>query len=256
MSAGHVVPFVTVTTMGLRQHLRNTLFVALLIVLPIAFILLSFARTPDVPYAVTATVRGVEAPIPVGMRNLHGAIMVPMTVSFLAGILGLFVMIVSREGDRRLLRAGLPAWTLLTARLAVIAAFSTAITAVSVAATLPGFVPEQLLLFSVVNLVAALQYAFLGAAVGLFLSPMSGTYLMFFTPMIDIGLLQNPMFPRDNVAWWVQALPGYWPTEVLVDAAFTPDFDRPDAFLVALIYLAAVALVGLLAFRRAIMGQR
>ena len=116
--------------------------------------------------------------------------------------------------------------------------------------------PEQLLLFFVVNLVAALQYAFLGAAVGLFLSPMSGTYLMFFAPMIDIGLLQNPMFPRDQVAWWVQALPGYWPTEVLVDAAFTPDFDLADALLAAFSYLAVVALIGLLAFRRAIVGRR
>jgi hypothetical protein len=205
---------------------------------------------------VTATVGDVEGPVTVGMRNLHGAIMVPMTVSFLAGILGLFVMIVSREGDRRVLRAGLPARTLLLSRLAVIAAFSTAITVVSVAATLPAFVPEQLALFFVVNLVAALQYAFLGAAVGLFLSPMSGTYLMFFTPMIDVGLLQNPMFPRDEVAWWVQALPGYWPMEVLVDVAFTPDFDRVEALLAALIYLAAMALVGLAAFRRAIVGQR
>src|SRR3546814_19160530 len=100
MSVG-VAPLVTVTTMGLRQHLRNTLFAALLVVLPIAFILLSFARTPDVPYAVTATVGGVEGPIPVGMRNLHGAIMVPMTVSFLAGLLGLFVMIVSRRSEER-----------------------------------------------------------------------------------------------------------------------------------------------------------
>jgi hypothetical protein len=44
--------------------------------------------------------------------------------------------------------------------------------------------------------------------------------------------------------------------EVLVDVAFTPDFDRVDALLAALIYLAAMALVGLAAFRRAIVGQR
>jgi len=246
----------TATTMGLRQHLRNPLFVALLIVLPIAFITLSFARTPDVPFAVAVIEDGQTVAAPVGMRDLHGAIMVPMTVSFLAGILGMFVMVVSREGDRRLVRAGFPALNLLLARLMVIAGLSLAITTVSVLVTLLDYRPEQLGLFFLVNLVSALQYAFLGAAVGMFLSPMSGTYLMFFAPMIDIGLLQNPMFPREAVAWWVKVLPGYWPMEVMVDVSFTGSFDQLSALLWALLYLSAVAVLGLLAFRRAIVGLR
>lgn len=165
-------------------------------------------------------------------------------------------MVVAAVGDRRLLRAGLPTRTLLLSRLTVITAFSLAITVVSVVATLPGFVPEQLALFGAVNLIAALQYAFIGAAVGLFLSPMSGTYLMFFAPMIDVGLLQNPMFPREGVDWWIRALPGYWPMEVLVDSAFTVDFDRADAILAALAYLAGVGVVALLAFRRAVVATQ
>ena len=77
--------FATATTMGARQHLRNTLFLALLVVLPVAFITTSFARTPDVPYALLLQHGGEGVLTPVGMRNLHGALMVPMTVSFLAG---------------------------------------------------------------------------------------------------------------------------------------------------------------------------
>jgi hypothetical protein len=246
----------TATAMGLRQHLRNALFVVLLVGLPVAFITLSFARTPDVPFAITVHEGGAAVSAPVGMRDLHGAIMVPMTVSFLAGILGMFVMIVSREGDRRLVRAGFPALNLLLARLVVIAGLSLAITAVSVLVTLVDFRPEQLGLFFLVNLVSALQYAFLGAAVGMFLSPMSGTYLMFFAPMIDIGLIQNPMFPRESVDWWVRLLPGYRPMDVLLDVSFTPSFDELSALLVSLLYLAALAALGLLAFRRAIAGPR
>lgn len=246
----------TATTLGLRQHLRNALFVALMIGLPIAFITLSFARTPDVPFAVAVSEDGETVAAPVGMRDLHGAIMVPMTVSFLAGILGMFVMIVSREGDRRLVRAGFPPLNLLLARLVVIAGLSLAITAISFAVTLLDFRPEQPALFFLVNLISALQYAFIGAAVGMFLSPMSGTYLMFFVPMIDVGLIQNPMFPREAVAWWVKLLPGYWPMEVLLDASFTPRFDQLDALLVSLLYLGAVSALGLLAFRRAIVGRK
>jgi len=244
------------TTMGLRQHLRNALFVVLLVVLPVAFISLSFARTPDVPFAVTVHEGGTDVATPVGMRNLHGAIMVPMTVSFLAGILGMFVMVVSREGDRRLVRSGFRASNLLLARLAVIAGLSFAITAISVVVTLVDYRPEQLGLFLLVNLISALQYAFLGAAVGMFLSPMSGTYLMFFAPMIDIGLIQNPMFPREAVAWWVKLLPGYWPMEVLVDVSFTPNFDEGGALALSLLYLGCVGAIGVLAFRRAIVGAR
>ena len=84
---------------------------------------------------------------------------------------------------------------------------------------------------------------------------MSGTYLMFFAPMIDVGLIQNPMFPRGAIDWWVQLLPGYWPMELLLDASFTPGFDRGDAFFFSVLYLAAVAAVGVVAFRHAIAGQ-
>ncbi len=90
----------------------------------------------------------------------------------------------------------------------------------------------------------------------MFLSAMSGTYLMFFAPMIDVGLLQNPMFPRDNVAWWVQLLPGYRPMEILVDVSFTPSFDTGADLLVTLVYVAAFALLGMFAFWRAIGGRR
>jgi hypothetical protein len=248
--------FATATAMGLRQHLRNALFVVLLGGLPVAFITLSFARTPDVPFAIGVFERGEAVSAPVGMRSLHGAIMVPMTVSFLAGILGMFVMIVSREGDRRLVRAGIAPLNLLLARLTVIAGLSLVITTVSVLATLPGFVPDQWPLFALVNLVSALQYAFIGATVGMFLSAMIGTYLMFFAPMIDIGLIQNPMFPREAVPPWVRLLPGYWPMEVLLDAAFTPSFDEGAALAVSLLYLGCVAAIGVLAFWRAIVRAR
>jgi hypothetical protein len=52
----------------------------------------------------------------------------------------------------------------------------------------------------------------------------------------------------------VQALPGFRPMEVLVDVSFTATFDTGSDFLVALAYLGALLLLGLLA--RAIVGHR
>ncbi len=176
--------------------------------LPPAFITLSFIVTPDAALTVRVPEGGTTLEPDVGMADLHGALMVPMTVAFLAGILGLFVMLSSREADRRLVSAGYPLGRLLAVRLGIVAGMTLVITLIAVGVTLIDFRPPQLGMFFLVNLLSALHYAFLGAVVGTFLSPMSGTYLMFFVPMIDIGLIQNPMFPRDAVAWWAQLLPG------------------------------------------------
>jgi len=236
------------TVLGLRQYLRNSLFVVFLVILPPAFITLSFAVTPHAPAVVSVPERGATLTPDVGMVRLHGAVMVPITVSFLAGILGLFVMLGSREADRRLVAAGYPVARLLLVRLGIIATLTTFITLLAVAVTLIDFRPPQLGMFVLINLVSALQYALLGAIAGTFLSAVTGTYLMFFAPMIDVGIVQNPMFPRDAVSWWVQLLPAYAPTDVLLDASFTDSFDATGRLLVSLLYLALLAALALLAF--------
>jgi hypothetical protein len=231
------------TATGLKQYLRNPLFVILLVVLPPTFITLSFAVTPDAALSVTVPEGASTIDQPVGMPDLHGAVMVPMTVAFLAGILGMFVMLSSREADRRLVNAGYPSLLLLLVRLGIITIISVFITVLAVGITLIDFMPGQFGLFSLINLISALQYAFIGAVVGTFLSAMSGTYLMFFMPMIDIGIVQNPMFVRGEVAWWVKALPGYTPMEVLMDVSFTPGFDTGAELALALVYLLGLAAI-------------
>lgn len=232
------------TVTGLKQYLRNALFVVLLVILPPTFITLSFVVTPDVPASVAVSEGGRAIDLSLGMANLHGAVMVPMTVAFLAGILGMFVMLSSREADRRLVNAGYPPFLLLLVRLGIITIISVLITAVAVGVTITtGFVPDQLAAFFLINLVSALHYAFIGAIVGTFLSAMSGTYVMFFVPMIDIGFIQNPMLVREGVAWWAKGLPGFAPMEVLMDVSFTPGFDTGADFALALVYLLGLAVV-------------
>lgn len=246
------------TGLGIRQYLRNPLLVVLLAILPPAFITLSFVVTPDVGAVVALAEDGQTVRQDVGMVDLHGAIMVPITTAFLGGLLGLFVMLNSRDADRRLVSAGYPVAGLLTVRLAIIAGFSVFITLLSVAVTLVDFTPDQLGLFLGANLISALQYAFLGAIVGTFLSPMAGTYLVFFAPMIDLGVIQNPMFPGETLAWWTKLLPGYGPMEVLLDASFTNGFDTGTELGISLAYLALVAGLGFVAFHKvtAIRGGR
>ncbi len=241
---------IVATVAGLKQYLRNPLFLILLVVLPPTFITLSFAVTPDAALSVMLPEGGSIIEQPVGMPDLHGAVLVPMTVAFLAGILGMFVMLSSREADRRLVNAGYPPSLLLLVRLGIISIISIFITLVAVGITVIDFVPEQPGLFFLINLVSALHYAFIGAVVGTFLSAMSGTYVMFFMPMIDIGFVQNPMFARGDVDLWVKALPGYTPMEVLMDISFTPAFDTAGELALALVYLLGLAAVAGALFRQ------
>lgn len=236
--------------MGARQYLRNGLFIALLIVLPPAFITLSFATTPDALLPVGLLEDGERQVFLLGMPDLHGALMVPMTAAFLSGFVGLFIMFNAREGDRRLVIAGYGLSNLLAVRLTMIVVLSLAITLLAVGVTLISFRPEQPGLFFLTNLISALQYAFFGAVAGTFLSAISGTYLLFFTPMIDIGLVQNPMFPRESIEWWVKLLPGYAPMEVLTDVSFTTGFDTWGFLGYSVLYTLAIGAVAAVLFVR------
>ena len=242
--------------MGAKQFLRTPLFLVLMVILPVVFIIGAFLRTPDAPFLVAVPEGGLRLAMPVGMIDLHGAVMVPMTVAFLTGLAGMFVMLGARQGDHRLVVAGYSPEMLLGVRLLLITAIGLLITAVSVGVTLLFFRPEQPGLFFAVNLVQALQYGFLGAIAGTFLSAISGTYLMFFFPMIDAGIIQNPMFGRESVDLWVKFLPGYLPTEALMDVSFSARFDTAGTVALALGYLLAIGLVAAVLFRRVMKLRR
>lgn len=91
----------------------------LLVGLPLFFISLAIAVTPDSPTPVLLTENGQQAIQILSMADVHGAIMVPITVAFLGGLAGLFVVVDSAEGDR-LAIAGYRPWEILAARLGFI----------------------------------------------------------------------------------------------------------------------------------------
>jgi len=238
--------------MAARQYLRNPLFIILLVGLPPTFITLAFIRTPDAPILLAVPEGTSQLTRVVGMPDLHGAIMVPITVAFLSGILGMFVMFSARQGDRRLVIAGYNPMLLLSVRLVIITLMGVFITVLSVGITLLSWQPEQVALFFVANLFPAIQYGFLGAIAGTYLSATSGTYLMFFLPMIDVGLIQNPMFPRQNVQFWVKLLPDYAPMEILIDTSFSAKFDTGLFLVSAVLYTTVLAAAAGALFRRAV----
>ena len=100
------------------------------------------------------------------MRDIHGAVMVPITIAFLAGLVGMFVVRSALESDRRLVIAGFTPGEAIVPRLAVMVAVTLIVLAVSVAVTTIDFVPESWWPFVVGNLLAGLTYALIGALAG------------------------------------------------------------------------------------------
>ncbi|NOY55268.1 MAG: ABC transporter permease [Actinobacteria bacterium] len=234
---------------GMREYRRNIAMWVLLAVLPVFFISLSFVITPDQPAPVELSEGGVTTARLISMTDLHGAIMVPITIAFLAGLAGLFVIQASSEADRRLVIAGFRTREILVARLGVIGLAGLIATGVSLAITAIDFTPGSWMGFTVGNVLVAVTYGLVGVLIGSLFGRLGGLYLMFLLPFIDVGLAQNVMFSAVPPAWGA-FLPARGAMRVLVNAAFTPSFDQIGNLLLALGWVVALGLVAALVLRR------
>jgi hypothetical protein len=229
------------TRLELRELLRRPLLLVLLVVLPFFFITRAIASTVPQPRVV---------PLPGGgevlsnMQDVHGATMAAITIAFLAGLCGLFIMQSAREADRRLVVAGFAPLEVVLPRLILIGATTAIVVTVSLAVTALSFTPQQWLPFVVANVLIGLTYGSIGAIAGVLLGRLGGTYFMLFLPMIDLGIAQTPMFGDGTPNGWASLLPGYGGGRVLVDAAFASNFDAGVELLVGMAWaLAALATV-------------
>jgi hypothetical protein len=234
---------------GFRDYRRNHVLWVLLVVLPVAFITLSIAVTPDTPAPVELVENGHRGLQILSMSNLHGAIMVPITVGFLAGLAGLFVVLGSAEGDRRLVLAGYRPLEVLAARIGVIVFAALLSTGVALAVTGASFTPQSWLTFAAANVLVALTYGMIGVLVGPRLGLLGGLYVMLALPFIDIGIAQNPMLGAAPPSW-AAFMPAHGAVRVLLDGAFTPTFDEHGALALALVWLASVTTVAAAQFHR------
>ena len=242
----------TATKMGFREQLRRPLLIVLLVGVPFLFISWSIAITEPTPHLITLP--GGEQ-IPTTMKELHGAIMVPITVGFLAGLIGLFVIRSAIESDRRLVLAGFSPGEAIAPRLVVVLTATLIVLAVSLAVMAIDFTPASWLPFVLGNLLAGLIYAAIGALAGATIGRLGGAYLMFFLPMLDIGVAQNPMFFEGAPQGWASALPGYGPTRVLLDGAFSQSFDALGPLIVALAWLLGLSVAVIVLLRRSLGGR-
>lgn len=235
MTFGHRVT--TATQMGLRDLIRRPIVLVLLLVTPILFITRAIANTE--PLRRTITVEGGQR-IATTMRDLHGADMTTIAIAFLSGILGVFLMTSALQCDARLVRAGFGAAPALVARITVLVLCTLLVAAVALGTAAKDFSPKQWEWFVLGNLLVGLTFAAAGALASASIGRIGATYLVLFLCMLDVGIVQNPMFHSGNPPGWAAFLPGYFGTKVVMFGAFAPNGTPATALLGAGLWCAAM----------------
>ena len=114
---------VPTTAAFVREHLRAPLTLALLVAIPVFFVLIFASVLGDFATALGGTL----------MAQSATAISAGWAAAFLSGTLAFFQVSSSRGADRRLAAAGLGPWRVASARIAAALAIGIAVSAVAVA---------------------------------------------------------------------------------------------------------------------------
>jgi len=234
---------------GMREYRRNLVLWVLMVVVPVVFIAMAVAVTPDKLGPVGLVDSGRHFTAMLSMRQVHAATMAPVAAAFLAGITGLFVITGSAGGDRRLVLAGFRPREVLASRLGVIAGACLVTTVVAAAVAGALFPPRQWAVFVGANMLIALTYALVGVLIGPLTGRLGGLYLILVLAFVDVGLGQTVMFKPVPPAWGA-FLPARGASRMLVDGAFTGRFDTFRYLLLGLAWLAALKVGTVIVFHR------
>ena len=236
----------TAAAMAFRDQLRRPLVPTLLLVAPIFIVIVAVAQTRPTP-------RRIELPgglwVTTTMKALHGPEMAKFSVAFVAALVGVFVMQAALAGDRRLVVAGFrPRETVLARSLVLLSAVGVV---AFVAAGLIGLEAAPVSWPPVVGalVLVGLIYAAIGALAGALLDRLAATYLILFLVMADLGVVQTPMFHAAPSRLAV-LLPGYAPTRLMLDGAYSQTFTATAELLLAIGWVVALAATVYFVLRR------
>lgn len=232
----------TALRFGVVDLRRNTVLLALLVIVPAAFVLLAKVTTPGRFLIVSVTESGTTSKVPFWFPDVHAGAMAPIGVGALAALVGMFVVVDAASGDGRLRLSGYRIAVVVAARLGVVAVATVAITAATMAITATVFDARQWPAYVGANLLIALTYALIGVVIGPLLGKVAGVFVAFLIPFLDLGIIQSPML-RPIPQEWAQMLPGYGVTRVLFDASLTARFDETLPLISAFAWLAGLTVV-------------
>lgn len=233
--------------MGWHDWRRTTVLWVLLAAVPAAFVLLADLVTRSGETPITVVEGGVRFVARFDPADVHPAVMTPVAVAALAALTGIFVGIEARAADQRLVLAGQRIWVALATRLSTVLLAAALASTVALAVTAMVFRPSNWVVYAGGNWLVAAAYGLIGVVVGPVVGRVSGTFLAFLGPFLDVAMGQSPMLwsePPD----WARYLPSYGAMRVLVDGALTPTFDAAAGLALALGWITALTVAAVALF--------
>ena len=233
--------------MGMRQYRRNPALWVLLVTVPVIFIWLSKLITEERFSVMRVIDGGQEVDMRFWLPDTHTGTMAPIAVASLAAVAGLFIALNNRDGDRRLVQAGMRRSALLVGRIKEVAAAVLVAAAASLTITAMVFTARQWAGFIAGTLLIGAVYALLGMCLGFLLGRVTGVLIAFVIPFLDLGITQSPMLrlePPGAAAF----LPGYGPYRVLIDTGLTDTLDETGGLLIAAVWILGLTSVVVVMF--------
>jgi hypothetical protein len=250
-SQGPPGQFRTGLGMALKDWQRTPLLWALLAAVPAVFILLSAAITPHGRSPVVVREAGVQVTAIMDPAVIHPGTMAPEAIASLTALVGVFVVLDALAADRRLVLAGQRAAVAVVTRIALVMLASVVVTGISLVVTATVFTAERWTVYALGSLTLAVTYGLIGLLLGPLFGRVSGVFVAFLLPFIDLGLGQSPMLGGDP-ADWALWMPGYAGMRLLIDGGLTPNFDEGVMLLLALGWIAVLTGAVLSLLRRII----
>lgn len=228
--------------MGVREYRRNPALWILLVAVPFIFIWMSKLITEEQYGVVRIIENGRKVDEQFWLPDIHPGFMAPIAVASLAAVAGLFIAINNKNGDRRLVQAGMHRSALLVGRFGEVGVVVLVTAAATLAITAAAFSARQWGVYVAGIVLVGVVYALLGMCLGWFLGRVSGILIAFVVPFLDLGITQSPMLrlvPSDAAA----LLPGYGPFRMLIDAGLSDGFDESRGLVLGLGWTLGLAVV-------------
>lgn len=243
----HLGLFATATRYALTEHVRNRFAMVLVAVFIPLWTMLAYLVMPDSLARMRLRATGqVLAPRGNEITEISGAL---NAVTLITGFMMFAATFAGHDFDRRLAMAGYPRSHLVLAKVAALALASAAVSAYATAVTCLIWTPRQPVLLAVALFSAAMTYGVLGVGFGAVMRrEVEGMFAILMTSIIDLGL-QNPVSSSGSDSPVTRFLPSYGAMQASTAAGFSTA-DVPGHVAIQLVWFAAAALAGLLAFHR------
>lgn len=227
----------TVILMSVKENIRNPVLLVLSIFLPMYLIgVINFA-IPDESMRVMLPTGGGDTAVEMGLKNLYGIIMASSAVALVGGLTGMFVIQRVKQADSRLVVVGYRPSELIGARFLFIGLMVSAVVGITVAFLTLFVVPELVSWFVLGILLVSLIYGMAGILVGVVFNRLAGTYIIIFSPILDILVFGYSSVVNTDVDPWFKLLPSYHPLQVMFDSAFTQEMDTLANLGLSVMYL-------------------